>query len=79
LSLCLHGETIHEINCACVVFSGGETIREINRVSGARVEMSRDPPQNPTERVFKFYGSQEQIQAAVALVQEKAGLVYSGL
>ena len=56
---------------------GGETIREINRLSGAHVELSRHPPPgtNPRDRVFKVQGNPDQIQHAMRLIAEKAGLV----
>jgi far upstream element-binding protein len=55
--------------------SGGETIREINRQSGAHCELSRDPPPNPHERVFRIQGSPDQIQTAIRLINEKTGQV----
>ena len=55
--------------------SGGETVKEINRMSGASVELSRDRPPNPVDRVFHIKGSTEQIQYAIQLICEKAGIV----
>jgi KH domain len=59
-------------NCA-----GGDTIREICRQSGAHVELNRDQNVNVNslERVFRITGSPEQMQAAVRLISEKAGIV----
>ena len=54
---------------------GGETVKEINRMSGASVELSRDRPPNPVDRVFHIKGSTEQIQYAIQLICEKAGIV----
>ncbi len=54
--------------------AGGETIREINRQSGAYVELQRQPS-NPGEKVFTVRGQQSQIQHAIQLICEKAGLV----
>ncbi len=58
---------------------GGETIREINRMSGAYVELSRSQPPNPRERVFKISGNPNQVQQAMRLISEKAGLVSRSL
>ena len=55
--------------------SGGETIREINRQSGGHCELSRDPPPNQHERVFRIQGNPEQVQAAIRLINEKTGQV----
>jgi len=54
---------------------GGDTIREINRQSGAHCELSREPPPNQHERVFRIQGSPEQVQAAIRLINEKTGQV----
>ena len=50
-------------------------MKEINRMSGASVELSRDRPPNPVDRVFHIKGSTEQIQYAIQLICEKAGIV----
>lgn len=52
---------------------GGETIREINRQSGAHVELDRNPPPNPNEKLFIIRGNPGQIQHAIQLIQEKTG------
>lgn len=57
------------------LFSGGETIRDINRISGARVELVREPSHNPHEKLFRIQGSPAQTDAAIRLIREKAGLV----
>ena len=54
---------------------GGETIRDINRISGAFVELDRNVGPNPNERIFKVVGNPDQIQHAVRLMTEKANLV----
>ena len=54
---------------------GGNTIREIKRMSGAYVEISRSPPPNPDEGVFKISGNPNQVKQAKRLIREKAGLV----
>lgn len=58
-----------------VVLIGGDTIREINRVSGGFVELARQQNQGSNERVFNVRGTPDQIQHAVRLICEKAGLV----
>jgi len=59
----------------CHFAAGGETIREINRQSGAYVELSRNQPPNPRERVFHISGNPDQIQTAIRMMSEKAGIV----
>lgn len=60
--------------CGLVIGKGGETIREICRQSGAHVELNRDQNINSLERVFRITGSADQMQAAVRLISEKAGI-----
>ena len=55
--------------------AGGETIRDICRQSGAHVELSRDHSANSLERVFRISGLPEQMQQAMRLISEKAGIV----
>ncbi|PAA51699.1 hypothetical protein BOX15_Mlig011757g1, partial [Macrostomum lignano] len=57
-----------------VIGKGGETIKEIQRVSGAYVAIQREPPPNDSIKVFDIQGSQAQIAEAVRLICEKAGL-----
>ncbi|BFZ05963.1 hypothetical protein BsWGS_08997 [Bradybaena similaris] len=59
--------------CGLVIGKGGETIREINRQSGAHVELDRNPPPNPNEKLFIIRGNPGQIQHAIQLIQEKTG------
>uniref|UniRef100_T1IUR8 K Homology domain-containing protein n=1 Tax=Strigamia maritima TaxID=126957 RepID=T1IUR8_STRMM len=59
--------------CGIVIGKGGETIRQINQQSGAHVELSRQPPPNPNEKVFVIRGSQQQIEHAKQLINEKIG------
>lgn len=69
------------IVCLCVCYycpsgaTGGETIREICRQSGAHVELNRDQSLNQLERIFRIQGSPEQVQSAIRLICEKAGIV----
>ncbi|XP_029632947.1 far upstream element-binding protein 1 isoform X2 [Octopus sinensis] len=60
--------------CGLVIGKGGETIREIIRQSGAHVELQRQPPPNPNEKIFNVRGSPQQIQHAIQMICEKAGL-----
>jgi len=61
--------------CGLVIGKGGETIRSINANSGAHVELSRLTGSNPGEKIFTIHGTQEQVQRAIQLVCEKAGLL----
>jgi len=58
-----------------VVLPGGETIRDICRQSGAHVELNREQSANSLERVFRISGLPEQMQSAMRLISEKAGIV----
>lgn len=44
-------------------------------MTGAWVELSRDRPPNPHDRVFKISGTPDQVQQAIRMVCDKAGLV----
>ncbi|GFS26239.1 far upstream element-binding protein 1 [Elysia marginata] len=59
--------------CGLVIGKGGETIREINRQSGAHVELDRNPPPNMNEKLFNIRGAPGQIQHAIQLIGEKTG------
>jgi len=57
-----------------IIGKGGETIKEINRKSGAFVELDKNyvsPPGTPPERVFKLRGTPEQIVTAQQLMYER--------
>lgn len=60
--------------CGLVIGKGGETIRDICRQSGAHVELNRDQSANSLERVFRISGLPEQMQQAMRLISEKAGI-----
>lgn len=66
--------TVPAEKCGLVIGKGGETIRDINQQSGAHVELSRNQNSNPNERIFKIQGAPDQIQHAIRLICEKAGL-----
>jgi len=66
--------TVPADKCGLIIGKGGETIREINRQSGAHVELSRNQPPNPRERVFRIAGNPDQIQTAIRMMSEKAGI-----
>jgi far upstream element-binding protein len=57
-----------------LVPAGGETIRDINRTSGAHVELDRNPPPNMGEKLFNIRGNPSQIQHAIQLICEKTGM-----
>jgi far upstream element-binding protein len=57
-----------------IIGKGGETIKEINRKSGAFVELDKNyvsPLGTPPERVFKLRGTPEQIVTAQQLMYER--------
>lgn len=60
--------------CGIVIGKGGENIREICRITGAHAELQRQPSANPAEKVFDIRGTPEQIQHAMSLIAEKAGM-----
>lgn len=57
-----------------IILLGGETIRQINQQSGAHVELQRNPGPNPNEKVFVVRGNPQQVQQAVQMIAEKAGV-----
>lgn len=61
-----------------VIGKGGETIKQICAESGARVELSRDPPPSDTEKVFVIRGTPYQIHHAHHLIKIKVGDVQQG-
>lgn len=44
-------------------------------MSGAHVELQRGSPPNPNEKVFNVRGNPQEMQHAMQLISEKAGLV----
>lgn len=61
-----------------VIGKGGETIKQISAESGARVELSREPPPTDTEKVFVIRGTPYQIHHAQHLIRIKVGDVPQG-
>lgn len=59
-----------------IVITGGETIRQINQQSGAHVELQKHPGPNPNEKLFNIKGGPDQIQHAIQMISEKAGIPY---
>ena len=58
------------------MLTGGDTIRQINQMSNAKVELQRNPGANPNEKIFNIRGSdRNQVQHAIQLICERAGLV----
>lgn len=66
--------TVPADKCGLVIGKGGETIRELNRQSGAHIELNRNQTGNPRERVFRIQGNPDQIQHGMRLIAEKAGM-----
>lgn len=61
-----------------VIGKGGDTIKQICAESGAHVELSRDPPPNPNEKVFVIKGTGYQIHHAQHIIRIKVGDVAPG-
>ncbi|GIY18651.1 hypothetical protein CDAR_11762 [Caerostris darwini] len=59
--------------CGLVIGKGGETIKNINQVSGAYVALSALPPPNAQEKVFVIRGQPPQIDHAKELINERIG------
>ncbi|CCD72087.1 K Homology domain-containing protein [Caenorhabditis elegans] len=59
--------------CGLVIGRGGETIRQINKESGAYCEMSRDPSISAIEKQFVIRGSETQVEHAKHLIRVKVG------
>lgn len=59
--------------CGLVIGKGGETIKNINQVSGAYVALSALPPPNAQEKVFVIRGQPPQIEHAKELINERIG------
>ena len=57
-----------------VIGKGGETIKEICRMSSAHVEIQKQPPPNPSIKIFNVSGDQHAIDHAIQLICEKAGI-----
>lgn len=62
--------------CGIIIGKGGESIRELIAITGAHVELCRQPPPgtDPGERVFKLQGNPDQVQHAMRLMAEKVGI-----
>ncbi|VDP89929.1 unnamed protein product [Echinostoma caproni] len=57
-----------------VIGKGGESIKEICRVSGAHVEISKEPPPDPTIKIFNVRGERHEIEQAIRMISERAGI-----
>ena len=75
VSACMRNVYHHIIAFPYNYTVGGETIREINRQSGAYVELQRGPAANPNEKIFNVRGDNGQIQHAIQMIADKAGMV----
>ncbi|GAB6024997.1 Far upstream element-binding protein 1 [Chamberlinius hualienensis] len=64
--------------CGIIIGKGGETIKSINQVTGAHVELSRNQPPNPAEKSFVIRGLPNQIDHVKQLINEKIGGNMSG-
>lgn len=59
--------------CGIVIGKGGETIRQINQISGAHVEINKTTSDNPTVKHFIVRGTDSQIQHVQQLIGDKIG------
>lgn len=59
-----------------MLFSGGETIKNIKEQSRAHVELQRNPPPNtdPNVRIFSIRGTPQQLEKARQLIDERIGV-----
>lgn len=48
-----------------VIGKGGESIKEICRVSGAHVEISKEPPPDQSIKIFNVRGNPSEIETAI--------------
>ncbi|CAH1787644.1 unnamed protein product, partial [Owenia fusiformis] len=64
--------------CGLVIGRGGDSIKEIKDTSGAHVQLLRYPGPNPDEKTFQIKGTRSQIQQAMRLISEKAGIHQGG-
>uniref|UniRef100_A0A0X3P3U6 K Homology domain-containing protein n=2 Tax=Schistocephalus solidus TaxID=70667 RepID=A0A0X3P3U6_SCHSO len=57
-----------------VIGKGGESIKEICRVSCAHVEISKEPPPDPSIKIFNIRGNRGEIEQAIRMISERAGI-----
>ncbi|KAM7539001.1 hypothetical protein Aperf_G00000052054 [Anoplocephala perfoliata] len=60
-----------------VIGKGGESIKEICRVSGAHVEISKEPPPDQSIKIFNVRGNPSEIETAIRMISERAGIPIS--
>ena len=56
--------------CGLVIGKGGEKIRELQRQSGAHIEINKATQNNPHERLFNIRGTQAQINHSQVLIRQ---------
>ncbi|KAL3309545.1 Far upstream element-binding protein 1 [Cichlidogyrus casuarinus] len=61
-----------------VIGKGGETIKEICKMSNCHVEISKDPPPSASLKLFNIRGTQEDILKAKKLISDRAGIPLCG-
>jgi far upstream element-binding protein len=61
-----------------VIGKGGDTIKQISGETGAHVELSRDAPPNPNEKVFVIRGTPYQIHHVQHIIRIKVGDIAPG-
>jgi len=60
-----------------VIGKGGESIKEICRVSAAHVEISKEAPPDPSIKIFNIRGNRGEIEQAIRMISERAGIPIS--
>jgi far upstream element-binding protein len=60
--------------CGLIIGKGGETIKNINAVSGAHCEIDKNSPQEAREKNFVIRGAPEAVERAKNMIMEKLGM-----
>lgn len=60
--------------CGLVIGKGGETIKNINQMTGAYCEVDKNAPPDAREKNFIIRGSVEAVERAKAMILEKLGM-----
>jgi len=59
--------------CGLIIGKGGETIKNINAVTGAHCEVDKNAPPDAREKNFVIRGSPEAVERAKSMILEKLG------
>ena len=66
--------TIPANKCGLVIGKGGETIKNINSITGAHCEVDKSARPDAREKNFVIRGSRESVERAKAMIKEKIGM-----